>query len=86
MRVLDGALALEGRERAEIEMVGGIRGRFVDANNVASLDEALEGVREQLALGYSTICFKPSMFTDDRDDVVHVCARVVKFLSAASST
>jgi len=86
MQVLDAALAVEGRHRADIEMVGGIRGRFVDANNVASLDEALEGVREQLALGYSTICFKPSMFTDVRDDVVHVCARVVEFLSAASST
>lgn len=86
MQLLDDALAIEGRGRAEIEMVGGIRGRFVDANNVASLDEALDGVREQLALGYSTICFKPSMFTDDLDDVVNICARVVEFLSTASGT
>jgi probable F420-dependent oxidoreductase len=86
LRVLDDALAAEGRSRAEIEMVGGIRGRFVDANNVASLDEALEGVREQLAMGYSTICFKPSMFTDDCDDVVNVCKRVVGFLSATPRT
>jgi alkanesulfonate monooxygenase SsuD/methylene tetrahydromethanopterin reductase-like flavin-dependent oxidoreductase (luciferase family) len=86
LQVLDGALAAEGRSRAEIEMVGGIRGRFVDANDVASLDDALEGVREQLAVGYSTICFKPSMFTDDRDDVVNVSARVVEFLAATSRT
>jgi probable F420-dependent oxidoreductase len=86
LRRLDDALAAVGRTRAEIEMVGGIRGRFVDANNVASLDEALDGVREQLAIGYSTICFKPSMFTDDRDDVVHVSARVVEFLDSASRT
>jgi hypothetical protein len=70
MQVLDDALAAEGRTRSDIEMVGGIRGRFVNANDVASLDEAFEGVREQLDGGYSTICFKPSMFTDDRDDVV----------------
>jgi probable F420-dependent oxidoreductase len=82
LQVLDGALAAEGRSRAEIEMVGGIRGRFVDANDVASLDDALEGVREQLAVGYSTICFKPSMFTDDRDDVVNV----IEFLAATSRT
>jgi probable F420-dependent oxidoreductase len=81
MQRLDEALAVEGRSRAEIEMVGGIRGRFADANATASLDDALEGVREQLALGYSTICFKPSMFTDDQDDVVNVCERVVEFLS-----
>jgi probable F420-dependent oxidoreductase len=86
LRLLDDALAAEGRSRAEIEMVGGIRGRFVDANNVASLDEALEGVREQLAIGYSTICFKPSMFTDERDHVVNVSARVVEFLDSASRT
>jgi hypothetical protein len=66
--------------------VGGIRGRFVNANDVASLDEAFEGVREQLDSGYTTICFKPSMFTDDRGEVVRVCQRVVEFLSASSST
>jgi probable F420-dependent oxidoreductase len=86
LRVLDDALAAVGRTRSEIEMVGGIRGRFASANDVASLDEALEGVREQLNVGYSTICFKPSMFTDDRGDVVHVCERVVEFLSRTSST
>jgi len=86
LRALDDALAAEGRSRAEIEMVGGIRGRFVDANSVASLDEALEGVREQLANGYSTICFKPSMFTDNRDGVKNVCKRVVGFLSVTPGT
>jgi probable F420-dependent oxidoreductase len=86
LRIVDDALAAEGRTRGEIEMVGGIRGRFGSANDVASLDEALQGVREQLDSGYSTICFKPSMFTDDRDDVVNVCERVVDFLSRSSAT
>ena len=79
---LDAALASRGRTRDEIEMVGGIRGSFRDPNSVASLDDALDSVREQLALGYSTICFKPSMFTDNLRDVTRVCERVVQFLSA----
>src|SRR5580692_2016443 len=86
LQTLDDALAAEGRRRDDIEMVGGIRGRFTGANDVASLDEALDGVREQLAMGYSTICFKPSMFTDERDDIVNVCSRVVEFLASTSST
>jgi hypothetical protein len=86
LKLLDDALIAEGRSGVEIEMVGGIRGRFAGANDVASLERALEGVREQLALGYSTICFKPSMFTDDRDDVVTVCERVVDFFTSSSGT
>jgi probable F420-dependent oxidoreductase len=86
MELLDVALAAVGRRRSDVEMVGGIRGRFDSANDVASLDDALEGVREQLDGGYTTICFKPSMFTDDRDDVVRVCERVVEFLARSSGT
>ncbi len=86
LAALDSGLAAEGRSRSDIEMVGGIRGRFAHANDVASLDDALDGVREQLAMGYSTICFKPSMFTDERDGVINVCTRVVEFLASASST
>jgi probable F420-dependent oxidoreductase len=83
LQLLDDALASHGRSRAEIEMVGGIRGRFGDAKHVASLDDALEGVRAQLDAGYATICFKPSMFTDDQHGVAHVCDRVVSFLASA---
>ncbi len=78
---LDEALRAAGRRPEEIEMVGGIRGRFEGADDVASLDEALEGVVEQLERGYSTICFKPSMFTDSLEGVVEVSARVVEYLS-----
>ncbi|HEY5437906.1 MAG TPA: TIGR03619 family F420-dependent LLM class oxidoreductase [Acidimicrobiales bacterium] len=80
---LDAALTNVNRSRDEIEMVGGIRGSFATAQQVASLDDALEGVREQLDLGYSTICFKPSMFTDELSDVPDVCRRVVEFLASA---
>ena len=77
---LDSALHAQGRTRDEIEMVGGIRGNFHDAHGVAALDQALEGVREQLSIGYETICFKPSMFTDDVNGVTDVARRVVAFL------
>lgn len=77
---LDEALAHVGRLRSQIEMVGGIRGRFHRSDDVASLDEALDGVREQLDAGYTTICFKPSMFTDEQTGVIDVCRRVVDFL------
>jgi probable F420-dependent oxidoreductase len=83
---LDSALANEGRTRSEIEMVGGIRGAFVDRDAVASLDDALVGVREQLVAGYSTICFKPSMFTDELAGVSDVSRRVVAYLETALST
>ena len=77
---LDAALTERGRRRSEIEMVGGIRGSFSGPDGVASLDDALEGVRDQLAGGYSTICFKPSMFTDAQSGVIEVCRRVVEYL------
>ncbi len=77
---LDGALRAQGRRSDEIEMVGGVRATFDDAHHVASLDQALEGVREQLRNGYGTICFKPSMFTDDLEHVSDVARRVVAFL------
>jgi probable F420-dependent oxidoreductase len=86
LAILDDALAERGRQRADIEMVGGIRGRFADANDVASLEEALAGVREQLAAGYETICFKPSMFTDHVEGLEDVCTRVVSFLASPSRT
>jgi len=51
-----------GRALSELELVGGIRGTFRTTDDIADLDEALESVPEQLARGFSTICFKPAMF------------------------
>ena len=66
-----------GRDASELEMIGGIRGRFDDATSTADLAEAAASVPAQLAAGYTAICFKPSMFTDDRDEVGRICERVV---------
>jgi probable F420-dependent oxidoreductase len=82
---LAGAMAEAGRDVAELEMVGGIRGRFAGPRGVADLDEALSAVPHQLARGFTSICFKPSMFTDERDEVADICRRVVAGVRAAGA-
>jgi probable F420-dependent oxidoreductase len=67
-----------GRDPDRLEMVGGIRGRFLDERSTASIDEALEQVPPQLSAGYTAICFKPSMYTDDPDAVPELCSHVVR--------
>ena len=66
-----------GRDLSELEMVGGIRGRFTGTDDVASLDEALEDLPRQLAQGFRTICFKPAMFVDSADQVEDLCRELV---------
>jgi probable F420-dependent oxidoreductase len=78
------AMRTGGRDVSELELVGGIRGRFERPDTVADLDEALAAVPGELARGFTSICFKPSMFTDDRDQVGAVCARVVEAVRAAA--
>ncbi len=71
-----------GRDPAELELVGGIRGRFADEHSTAPIDEALEQVPPQLAAGYTSICFKPSMYTDDLEAVPDLCRHVVGAIAA----
>jgi probable F420-dependent oxidoreductase len=71
------AMAAAGRDVADLEIVGGVRGRFEDPTSIASLDEALERIPEQLARGCTTICVKPSQFTDDPDQVPSMLRRIV---------
>ncbi len=80
LEALDLALGQAHRTRDEIEMVGGLRGTFRTPDGVADLDEAIEDVAPQVASGYRTFCFKPSMFTDELDGVGRVAARVVRRL------
>lgn len=73
---LSQALRDAGRDPAGMEMVGGIRGRFPDSVGPADLDEALESVPGQVARGFTTICFKPSMYIDDARDVGRLCRTI----------
>jgi alkanesulfonate monooxygenase SsuD/methylene tetrahydromethanopterin reductase-like flavin-dependent oxidoreductase (luciferase family) len=66
-----------GRDVGDLEMVGGIRGRFTGTDDVASLDEALEDLPRQLRQGFRTICFKPAMFVDAADQVGDLCRELV---------
>jgi probable F420-dependent oxidoreductase len=78
------AMRAAARDVSELEMVGGIRGRFDAPDAVADLDEALADVPAQLARGFTSICFKPSMYTDDRDEVGAISRRVVEAVAAAA--
>jgi probable F420-dependent oxidoreductase len=75
---LDDALRAAGRRLDELELVGGTRGRFPDATSVADLDEALEQIPPQVERGFTTICIKPSQFTDDPAEVPALLRRIVE--------
>lgn len=77
LRPLVDGLAAAGRSFDEIEVVGGIRGRFPDGGGVADLMEAAEAIPAQLEAGYTTICFKPSQYTDEPAQVGRLCRRLV---------
>jgi hypothetical protein len=78
MRPLIDALSAAGRDISAIELVGGIRGRFETADDVADLDAAAAAIPAQIEAGYTTICFKPSQFTDDPRQVGALCRRLAR--------
>jgi probable F420-dependent oxidoreductase len=82
MAPLAGAMTAAGRDMAELEVVGGIRGRFPDGASVADLAEAAAAIPAQLARGYTTICFKPSHFTDDPAQIGPLCRDLVERAAA----
>jgi probable F420-dependent oxidoreductase len=75
---LRAALVDAGRAPGALELVGGIRGTFPDAASVADLPRALEAIPAQLERGYTSICFKPSQFTDELDAVGPLCRELVR--------
>jgi alkanesulfonate monooxygenase SsuD/methylene tetrahydromethanopterin reductase-like flavin-dependent oxidoreductase (luciferase family) len=79
---LGSAMRAAGRDPAELELVGGIRARFPDERSVADLGEALTGVPEQIAQGFTTFCLKPSQFTDDSRQVGALCREAVARVEA----
>jgi len=79
---LGSAMVAAGRDPAELEMVGGTRGRFADADGVADLGEALASIPTQLERGFTTICIKPSQFIDDPNEIGPFCRDVVQRVDA----
>jgi probable F420-dependent oxidoreductase len=82
---LRSAMAEAGRDMTELEMVGGTRGRFPDAQSVADLGEALESIPAQLERGFTTICIKPSQFIDDPVAFGAFCREVVERVGRLAS-
>ncbi len=78
-------MAEAGRDVAELEMVGGIRGRFPDSTSAADLDQALEALPAQVEAGFTTICFKPSMYIDDARDLPSFCRTLVRKVEGLTS-
>lgn len=77
------ALRDAGRDPAQIEIVGGIRPRFPDASRPADLDEAAASIPDQVAAGYTAICFNPSQYVDEIAEVPAICRRLVALTSRA---
>jgi probable F420-dependent oxidoreductase len=86
MEPLRAALAEVGRDIGELEVVGGIRPRFPDDRSPGDIDEAAEAIPAQLEAGYTTICFKPSQYTDDPSEVGPLCRRLVDRVASLTVT
>jgi len=82
MARLEAAVRAAGRSMDELELVGGVRGRFPSPDAAADLDEALAAIPEQVARGFTSICIKPSMFLDDRERFGAWCEEVVAKVAA----
>jgi probable F420-dependent oxidoreductase len=82
MEPLRAAMGAAGRDIGELEIVGGIRPRFPDDARPGDLDEAAEAIPAQLEAGYTTICFKPSQYTDEITEVGALCRRLVRRVQA----
>jgi probable F420-dependent oxidoreductase len=79
---LRSGMATAGRDIADLEMVGGTRGRFAGPDGVADLGEALASIPAQLERGFTTICIKPSQFVDDPSRIGAFCREVVERAAA----
>jgi probable F420-dependent oxidoreductase len=78
------AMAAAGRDPGELEYVGGTRGVFPSPDAPADLDQALAQIPAQLARGFTTICVKPSQFTDDAAGIGGFCRELAAKTAALS--
>jgi alkanesulfonate monooxygenase SsuD/methylene tetrahydromethanopterin reductase-like flavin-dependent oxidoreductase (luciferase family) len=82
VELLASALAEQGRSLSDIDMVGGARAAFPDDDSVAEIGPALDSVPDQMAMGFTTICVKPSMFIDDPGLMSTFCRDLVRRMQA----
>jgi hypothetical protein len=84
MRRLAEAMTAAGRDLAKLEMIGGIRAVFPDDRSCGDLAQALASIPEQMSLGFTTFCIKPSQFTDDPYGVTAFCREVMRRVESIS--
>jgi probable F420-dependent oxidoreductase len=84
LAVIRAALADAGRDPSELEVIGGIRPRFTADDAPADLDEAMAAIPGKIAQGCTSICFKPSQYTDDPAEVGDLCRRMVAAVDGAA--
>ncbi|MGE0818339.1 MAG: TIGR03619 family F420-dependent LLM class oxidoreductase [Candidatus Nanopelagicales bacterium] len=77
MAALAAGMRDAGRDLSELELVGGINGTFHGPDDIADVDVALRDLPRQLDQGFTTICFKPSMFVRSLDEVPALCRHLV---------
>jgi probable F420-dependent oxidoreductase len=85
LATLTEAMAGAGRDFEALEKVGGVRAVFPDDDSCADLGEAMDVIPEQLELGFTTFCVKPSMFIDDAAELPAFCADVMRRAEAMGS-
>jgi hypothetical protein len=74
-----------GRDVGDLEIVGGTRGWFPEPTATANLDDTLASIPEQLDRGCTTICVKPSQFTDDTREIPALLARIVERIESIAA-
>lgn len=77
LALLASGMRAAGRDLGELELVGGIRGTFHGADDVADIEVALRDLPGQLDRGFMTVCFKPAMFCRTAEDVPGLCRYLV---------
>ncbi len=77
LALLASGMRAAGRDVGELELVGGIRGTFHGADDVADIEVALRDLPGQLDRGFTTVCFKPAMFCRTAEDVPGLCRYLV---------
>jgi probable F420-dependent oxidoreductase len=77
LATLGEAMRAAGRSMDELELVGGIQGRFAGSDDLADVDAALADLPSQAERGFTTICFKPAMFVRSADEVPALCRYLV---------
>jgi alkanesulfonate monooxygenase SsuD/methylene tetrahydromethanopterin reductase-like flavin-dependent oxidoreductase (luciferase family) len=77
LALLEKGMTEAGRSMSELELVGGIRGRFDTPDDIADVDEALADLPRQVEQGFTTICFKPAMFCRSVDEVPALIAHLI---------